>query len=1267
MTKNYLLLALLGMLLSLSGAMEAREPLSPDMLPSERPFRIACPNDAPPFSFVDDQGDLKGITIDLWRLWSEKMKIDIRFVPAIWEDTLTMLRDGQADIHSGLMFNEERESWLEFAAPVAFTEVNFFFHRTLLGVERLEDLRAFKIGVIAESYLEIYLRERIPDATLVTYPTFDELLAAAERGDIRVFVRSIENTLWELRQHGLTDEFRFHPERPLHRHPFWAAVLRGQPALAAAIRQGMNMITDEERAEIERRWVSSASVKTRDTLVIGMSRMLPPLTYLNEQAQPVGLFVDIWRLWAEKTGTRIEFSANTWPETLNKLKSGEVDIHSGLFASEERDRWISYSQPLYQSSAALFYPVNRDAVTSLKDLEGQPVGVIKQTHQEAYLRRQRPEITLVPFETTKQMIRAAEQGRIRAFAAETLAIFPLLSELGAVGLFEQAPARLYTRKIYAGVLKENADLLTLVDQGFNAISNAELAEIEARWIANPSQRYYRPASPHLRLTAAEDAWLKGRRSVRVGIVPECPPMAFRSPQGEIVGITPDYLRLLGERIGIRFDLIPAQPSELGPAVRSHALDLIPSFELPQRASSMNFSNSFRTVSWVIVSRDETPLLHDVKALQGKKVALITGVKLLESLAQKYPKMIPVPVETPLEALQAVSSGQADACIIELSMAGYLFRQFRLSNLKIAGLTRYTDIPVTFAVRNDWPELRSILNKAIDSISPAESERIEQTWIPVPVAQIVDWTRVWQWGIGIGSVVGLILALALVWNRRLAREIAERKRAEQALRESEEKFSQIFHYAPLMIALSDLHTGTFIDVNQKHLEVSGYTRQDLIGKRSLELDWISPEDRARLVERLQADGYVQDQDIVVRTKDQKPLDCLYSGVLLEIGGQPRILSITQDITARKQAEEALQQSQTLLMEAERLAQVGAWEWDIASDIFTCSAEWQRIHGVQQSHILVKDLLPIAHPDDRERIQTAWQDALAEMQPYDIEHRIVKQDTGEERVIQAYGEVFGNTNSQPLKMYGAAQDITDRKRAEEQIRAALHEKEVLLREIHHRVKNNMMVVTSLIQMQADQTTEPNALALFRDLYNRVLAMAMVHEDLYQSRDLAQIDFGTYLERLVINIRSGFAKTQAAIKINAAGIVLDIHHAIPCGLIVAELVTNAFKYAFSPAINDRASSERMLKHPDRGPESPQSGLQPASAFSLGIDPQEIRVEMHKTDDAYTLIVSDNGVGLPPDFDMQTSRTLGMSLVRSWVVHQLKGKIELDTQAGTMFRITF
>ncbi len=227
----------------------------------------------------------------------------------------------------------------------------------------------------------------------------------------------------------------------------------------------------------------------------------------------------------------------------------------------------------------------------------------------------------------------------------------------------------------------------------------------------------------------------------------------------------------------------------------------------------------------------------------------------------------------------------------------------------------------------------------------------------------------------------------------------------------------------------------------------------------------------------------------------------------------------------------------------------------------------------------------------------------------------------------------------------EDITERRQMEADIAASLAEKEVLLREVHHRVKNNLMVVNSLVEMQAEGTADPTALSLFRDLRNRILAMTMVHETLYDSENLAEIEFGAYLERLVIGIRQGFSSGHAAVAVDVAadGIRLDIEKAIPCGLIAAELVTNAFKYAF--------------------PEPP----------SEAGEPPELRVEMRRENDmdtdkdVYALTVADNGAGLPPGFDIRCADTLGMELVLSWAEHQLGGTLDVAGPPGTAFLVRF
>jgi len=223
----------------------------------------------------------------------------------------------------------------------------------------------------------------------------------------------------------------------------------------------------------------------------------------------------------------------------------------------------------------------------------------------------------------------------------------------------------------------------------------------------------------------------------------------------------------------------------------------------------------------------------------------------------------------------------------------------------------------------------------------------------------------------------------------------------------------------------------------------------------------------------------------------------------------------------------------------------------------------------------------------------------------------------------------------RLYEAAQqEITERKRAEEQSKASLKEKEVLLKEIHHRVKNNLQVISSLLYLQSKSVVDERALEMFLDSRNRVRSMALVHERLYQSKDLARTDFAEYARNLASYIFQSYGANSNVIqlKINVDDVFLGVDTAIPCGLIINELVSNSLKYAF-----------------------------PAGRAG------EIRIELWSDDDGqFTLMVSDNGVGLPKDLDFRATQSLGLQLVHT-LVEQLEGTIELDRSGEMAFKITF
>jgi two-component sensor histidine kinase/uncharacterized membrane protein affecting hemolysin expression len=216
----------------------------------------------------------------------------------------------------------------------------------------------------------------------------------------------------------------------------------------------------------------------------------------------------------------------------------------------------------------------------------------------------------------------------------------------------------------------------------------------------------------------------------------------------------------------------------------------------------------------------------------------------------------------------------------------------------------------------------------------------------------------------------------------------------------------------------------------------------------------------------------------------------------------------------------------------------------------------------------------------------------------------------------------------------QEIVERIKVEDRLRESLKEKEVLLKEIHHRVKNNLQVISSLLYLQSKKIHDKPALDMFVESQNRIRSMALIHEKLYQSQDMVNIDFSEYIRSLIGHLANSYGAQlkNVRIKVNIENVLLSIDKGIPCGLIINELVTNALKYAF----------------PDG-----RKG--------------EIIIEIGRSQNGLiALEVSDNGIGFPKAIDIQKSETLGLQLVKN-LTQQLRGKIDVQNGKGTRFSITF
>jgi two-component sensor histidine kinase len=220
---------------------------------------------------------------------------------------------------------------------------------------------------------------------------------------------------------------------------------------------------------------------------------------------------------------------------------------------------------------------------------------------------------------------------------------------------------------------------------------------------------------------------------------------------------------------------------------------------------------------------------------------------------------------------------------------------------------------------------------------------------------------------------------------------------------------------------------------------------------------------------------------------------------------------------------------------------------------------------------------------------------------------------------------------IVVYG---DISERKRAEEELKNLLQEKDILLAEVHHRVKNNMQIIASLLGLQAREIKDARFLAAIEESRNRINSMALVHEQLYRAREYAQIDFGNYIDQLASTLFNMYQVEPARVELRiiAKGVYLGLEKAIPCGLLLNELITNSLKYAF--------------------PDGRKGKLW------IILKPKKNKMELE---------IGDNGIGIPDDFDFETSQSLGLQLVKLLTTHDLQGNLTLENKLGTQFCIEF
>jgi len=426
----------------------------------------------------------------------------------------------------------------------------------------------------------------------------------------------------------------------------------------------------------------------------------------------------------------------------------------------------------------------------------------------------------------------------------------------------------------------------------------------------------------------------------------------------------------------------------------------------------------------------------------------------------------------------------------------------------------------------------------------------------------------------------------------------------------------------------------IFVNDAFVSMFGYDSRQEVLKIEPEEFYADQEHRWELVEKLKKNGKLRNEEVLFKRKDGTTFYALENSTITEEDNHIYIDAVINDINERKMTEEALRESEEKYRTILENIEDGYFETDLEGNFTFVNPAIVKILGYPENELLGMNNLEYMDDENARKVFNTFNEVFKNEVPRKgFDWKLRKKD-GSSIYVEASFNLRKDSEGNPIGFRGIVRDITDRKEREEKIKDSLKEKEVLLGEIHHRVKNNLAVISGLLYLQAEKTDTEAGRNLLQQSQGRINSMAIVHELLYENHNFSSIDPGKYIEQLTTHISSNLSVRDKDITttVHTGDLQIDMNIAIPCALLINELLTNAYKYAFV----------------DR-------------------DEGSISVNIYRENGCNHIEVKDDGVGIPDAYiEGNGDEGLGMSLVRI-LAQQLQGTLTIENENGSLFNISF
>ncbi len=457
-----------------------------------------------------------------------------------------------------------------------------------------------------------------------------------------------------------------------------------------------------------------------------------------ENGQPAGFSIDYLDLVAQRAGIQLEYVQDSWDNLITMGKEKKIDLLHTVFYTPEREVFFNFTKPYKSVVNVIYAREGVSGIQSLSDLANKRVILPKGDSIAQILPQLVPDANFVFIDSYEDILKSIALGKADATVIDGAVANYLIRKNTLTNVVPAAEADIPSGdrdpRYRLAIRKDWPQLQSIVQKAMDTITRDEMVLLENRWFGlSPRIKDTTiPDSNGLQLTTEEKNWLQAHKTIRFSGDPDYAPFEFRNYKGDYSGMALEYLALIENRLGVRFQYVPDLTwTEVLEGLKAKSIDFAPVMtNTENRRKFSHFTQPYLNFPQVIVTRKDYPSINGMKDLAGKTIAVSRNYSEVENIKRLWPAIKQYPVDTPLEELKAVATGKADASQGNQAVISHLINKHNFSNLHLAAPSELHSGELAIAVRKDWPLFVTILNKALASISQQERNTIRDNWVRV---------------------------------------------------------------------------------------------------------------------------------------------------------------------------------------------------------------------------------------------------------------------------------------------------------------------------------------------------------------------------------------------------------------------------------------------------------------------------------------------------------------------------------------------------------